>query len=92
MAYELKETLNITVSTPLIREAITTPSAQMVVDYERLELLGGTSLDLNNTDSFLKVIATCGIFLDHPEKHEGLLHALRIKIICNKFLRARAKR
>lgn len=40
----------------------------------------------------MKVIATCGIFLDHPEKHEGLLHALRIKIICNKFLRARAKK
>jgi endoribonuclease Dicer len=40
----------------------------------------------------LKTIATCGIFLDHPEKHEGLLHALRIKIICNKFLRARAKK
>lgn len=38
------------------------------------------------------MIATCGIFLDHPEKHEGLLHALRIKIICNKFLRARAKK
>ena len=93
MAYEVKAHLNIKVSTSLLREAITTPSAQMVVDYERLELLGGTFHSyLTNSDSFLKTIATCGVFLDHPEKHEGLLHALRIKIICNKFLRARAKR
>jgi dsRNA-specific ribonuclease len=93
MAYELKALVDMKVSTSLLREAITTPSAQMVVDYERLELLGGISaLDLANLDSFLKTIATCGIFLDHPEKHEGLLHALRIKIICNKFLRARAKK
>ena len=41
MAYELREHINVTVSTSLLREAITTPSAQMVVDYERLELLGG---------------------------------------------------
>src|SRR5579859_2425958 len=94
MAYELKEHVGQhDVSTILFREAITTPSAQMVVDYERLELLGGVShFNFTNPDSFLKTIATCGIFLDHPEKHEGLLHALRIKIICNKFLRARAKR
>lgn len=93
MAYELKAHINTEVSTSLLREAITTPSAQMVVDYERLELLGGNpSSNITDKDSFLKTIATCGIFLDHPEKHEGLLHALRIKIICNKFLRARAKK
>jgi endoribonuclease Dicer len=93
IAYELKDLIGVKVSTSLLREAITTPSAQMVVDYERLELLGGShQAYLTNSDSFLKVIATCGIFLDHPEKHEGLLHALRIKIICNKFLRARAKK
>jgi dsRNA-specific ribonuclease len=93
MDHEVKEHLKSEVSTSLLREAITTPSAQMVVDYERLELLGGTIPQyLTDIDSFLKTIATCGVFLDHPEKHEGLLHALRIKIICNKFLRARAKR
>lgn len=43
MAYELKAHINIKVSTSLLREAITTPSAQMIVDYERLELLGGVS-------------------------------------------------
>jgi len=41
MAYEIKDLLAVKVSTSLLREAITTPSAQMVVDYERLELLGG---------------------------------------------------
>lgn len=95
MAHEVKDHLKCKVSTTLLREAITTPSAQMVVDYERLELLGGISplyQHLTDIDSFLKTIATCGVFLDHPEKHEGLLHALRIKIICNKFLRARAKK
>ena len=30
------------------------------------------------------------MFLDNPEMHEGLLHCLRIKIVCNKFLRSRA--
>jgi len=94
MAHEVKAHIGCSASVGLIREAITTPSAQMVVDYERLELLGGilNIPEKTNLDSFLKVIATCGIFLDHPEKHEGLLHALRIKIICNKFLRARAKK
>jgi hypothetical protein len=42
MAYELKGLIGVTASTSLLREAITTPSAQMVVDYERLELLGGS--------------------------------------------------
>jgi dsRNA-specific ribonuclease len=95
MAHELKGHIQCTAPVDLIRDAITTPSAQMIVDYERLELLGGTihvALRKANQDSFLKVIATCGVFLDHPEKHEGLLHALRIKVICNKFLRARAKK
>jgi hypothetical protein len=41
MAYELKDLIGVKASTSLLREAITTPSAQMVVDYERLELLGG---------------------------------------------------
>jgi hypothetical protein len=43
MAHEVKTHVGCTVSTSLLREAITTPSAQMVVDYERLELLGGIS-------------------------------------------------
>ena len=43
MAYELKKHISAEVSISLLREAITTPSAQMVVDYERLELLGGNS-------------------------------------------------
>ena len=41
MAYELSDHIGAKVSTSLLLEAITTPSAQMVVDYERLELLGG---------------------------------------------------
>jgi endoribonuclease Dicer len=41
MAHELKVHVGVDVSIPLLREAITTPSAQVVVDYERLELLGG---------------------------------------------------
>jgi endoribonuclease Dicer len=43
MAYELKKHIDVKTSTSLLREAITTPSAQMIVDYERLELLGGVS-------------------------------------------------
>ena len=43
IAYELQEQIGTQVSIPLLRQAITTPSAQMIVDYERLELLGGTS-------------------------------------------------
>jgi endoribonuclease Dicer len=42
IACELKEHIDVKVSTSLLREAITTPSAQVIVDYERLELLGGT--------------------------------------------------
>jgi dsRNA-specific ribonuclease len=46
MAIELKEHIKCNASTALIREAITSPSAQMVIDYERLELLGGKILML----------------------------------------------
>ena len=41
VTYELIDHIGTNVSLPLLREAITTPSAQMIVDYERLELLGG---------------------------------------------------
>lgn len=44
VTYELIDHTGTNVSPPLLREAITTPSAQMIVDYERLELLGGTQL------------------------------------------------
>ena len=46
MAHELHELIGANVSIPLLRQAITTPSAQMVVDYERLELLGGIARNL----------------------------------------------
>lgn len=50
MAYEVKAHIGCDASTGLIRQAITTPSAQMVVDYERLELLGGTLYLMVHTD------------------------------------------
>jgi len=88
MAYELKAHLRCNVVASLLREAITAPASQMLVDYERLELLGGTSYSsTSNIDAFLKVIATSAVLLEHPEKHEGILHVLRIKIVCNKFLK-----
>jgi hypothetical protein len=47
MAHELKAHVGVEISIPLLREAITTPSTQVVVDYERLELLGGPTPHLN---------------------------------------------
>jgi endoribonuclease Dicer len=47
ISHEFNSHLNIKIPTSYLREAITTPSAQMMVDYERLELLGGLILTIS---------------------------------------------
>lgn len=66
----------------LLLEAFTTPSANMEMNYERLETLG---------DSFLKFVVTIRLYILFPDKHEGQLHSARIRIICNRALYKSAK-
>ncbi|RUP43826.1 ribonuclease III domain-containing protein [Jimgerdemannia flammicorona] len=66
----------------LLLEAFTTPSANMEMNYERLETLG---------DSFLKFVVTIRLYILFPDKHEGQLHSERIRIICNRALYKSAK-
>lgn len=60
-----------------LQAAITAPSASMEVDYERLELLG---------DAYLKYLSSIYLFVTNPNKHEGILHLARQKIISNRAL------
>ncbi|THV08645.1 ribonuclease III [Dendrothele bispora CBS 962.96] len=61
----------------LLHMALTTPSAGIEYDYERLELLG---------DTFLKFLATLYVFVKIPNENEGAMHLERQKIISNKAL------
>ncbi|KAI7863327.1 dicer-2 protein [Spinellus fusiger] len=67
----------------MMLEAYTTPSANMKMNYERLETLG---------DSLLKLIATIRLYINFPLCNEGELHCLRIRVICNRALYRAAKR
>ncbi|KIM21363.1 hypothetical protein M408DRAFT_104950 [Serendipita vermifera MAFF 305830] len=60
-----------------LHAAITAPSANVEVDYERLELLG---------DAYLKYLSSIYLFVTNPTQHEGILHIARQKIISNKAL------
>ncbi|GBB92187.1 hypothetical protein RclHR1_01980012 [Rhizophagus clarus] len=80
---ELRLKLDLPVSDQLLLTAMTAPSANMEMDYERFETLG---------DSFLKFVVTIGLYVRFPDKHEGQLHFQRIKIICNKQLYRSAKK
>ncbi|KAM0752756.1 hypothetical protein T439DRAFT_354244 [Meredithblackwellia eburnea MCA 4105] len=62
----------------LVRAALTTPSACLEENYERLELLG---------DAFLKYVASVYCFTSLPKTaHEGDLHHTRLKHIQNATL------
>jgi dsRNA-specific ribonuclease/ERCC4-related helicase len=57
--------------------AVTCTSAQMPVNYERLETLG---------DSLLKLLITMHVMHAHPFYHEGQLTSKRSQDICNQHL------
>ncbi|CAG8741190.1 35674_t:CDS:2 [Gigaspora margarita] len=83
LALELRSRFDIPMRDDLLLEAITTPSANMEMNYERLETLG---------DSFLKFCVTNRLYVMLPDKHEGQLHCQRIRIICNRQLYRGAKK
>ncbi|KAF9968829.1 hypothetical protein BGZ73_009122, partial [Actinomortierella ambigua] len=82
-AYELQVRLGLTeIPVGLMLVALTTPSANMAMQYERLELLG---------DSFLKFSCTIRLYIVNPANDEGALHASRIEIVSNQALLRHAK-
>ncbi|CAG8433757.1 11080_t:CDS:2 [Ambispora gerdemannii] len=83
LARELRLRFELPVRDDLLLVALSTPSANMEMNYERLETLG---------DSFLKFSVTIQLYVMFPDKHEGQLHCQRIHIICNKNLYRSAKK
>ncbi|CAG8574135.1 14728_t:CDS:2 [Acaulospora morrowiae] len=83
LTIDLRQRLELPVNDDLLLEALTTPSANMEMNYERLETLG---------DSVLKFFVTIRLYVMFPDKHEGQLHCQRIRIICNRELYRSAKR
>lgn len=57
--------------------AITAPSAQALTDYQRYEFLG---------DSVLKYVASCRLYYEQPNWHEGYLSEKRNSIVQNNRL------
>lgn len=81
----------------LLCEALTTVSAGMEQDYERLELLGEAqhSLDwfISQTcahgmtgDAFLKYVSSVFVFVVNATQNEGSLHVSRQQILSNRAL------
>ncbi|KAI8994876.1 hypothetical protein BDB01DRAFT_714743, partial [Pilobolus umbonatus] len=83
LCHESRIRYDLPINDDLFLEAYTTPSANMEMDYERLETLG---------DSLLKFIATIRLYINFPFSNEGELHHLRIRVICNRALYRAAKR
>lgn len=82
LAIEVKERYHLDIYEHHLTEALTLPSANLAMDYERLELLG---------DSFLKFMATVYLYVTQPTKNEGQLHCHRIRKISNKTLFAKCR-
>ncbi|KAI8093080.1 dicer-2 protein [Halteromyces radiatus] len=82
-AQEARQRYQLWIDDDYMLEAYTTPSANMEMDYERLETLG---------DSFLKFVATIRLYTNFPFSDEGELHCLRIRVVCNRALYRAAKR
>ena len=78
---ELKQQIGIPVDAALFQEAMTTAMADPICNYERLENLG---------DALLKYCVSVHLFLEHPRHHEGQLSVMRMKMVSNKNLCAKA--
>ena len=74
---ELRETIGIPVDHKLFEEAMTTPSGNPLVNYERLENLG---------DALLKYAVSMHLFLKYPKLHEGQLSVMRMQMVNNRIL------
>ncbi|BGP08421.1 Dicer-like protein 1 [Rhodotorula toruloides] len=63
---------------PLVKAALTTPSASIGIDGDRLELLG---------DALLKHIISTFVFVSQDRTtHEGVMHRLRLALVNNAYL------
>ena len=69
-------------STPSLRFALTSPTADNVIDFERYETLG---------DSVLKLLSSLHLLVDHPLFHEGQLTLLKTNVVNNNYLASIAK-
>lgn len=82
-----------------LHAALSTPSAGMEFDYERLELLGKFSHEViifwnlkAAGDAYLKYLSSIYLFVTNPTKREGDLHIARQRIISNQSLLKNADR
>ncbi|KAJ1562210.1 Dicer-like protein 1 [Nowakowskiella sp. JEL0078] len=75
-ASQLRSSLELPVTVQTLFSALVSGSAQMTVNYERLEHIG---------DAVLKLGATCHVFAS-GYGDEGLLTARRTKLVCNRQL------
>ena len=91
------------ISEQLLHTAISTPSASIEFDYERLELLGKSSVRVSVYqcpktqlfslgDAYLKYLSSIYLFVTNPTQHEGALHIARQRIISNRSLLKNADR
>ncbi|KAI5124869.1 hypothetical protein M0805_007301 [Coniferiporia weirii] len=71
------------IAEPQLHAAVSSPSAAVEFDYERLELLG---------DAYLKYLSSIYLFVTFPTLHEGALHTSRQRIISNRSLLRNANR
>jgi len=74
---KVRENNKVDVSIPLLYEAVTSFPVNQKFNYERLELLGDSVLDLS---------ATVHIFAENPHAKEGQMHDLRKNLVNNKKL------
>ncbi|KAJ2890108.1 Dicer-like protein 1, partial [Coemansia aciculifera] len=83
MAHAVRSRLDLRVRIETLRQALTTSSANLDTNYERLEILG---------DSVLKLVSSTMLFVAHPDDHEGLLTQRRELIVSNANLYTLARK
>jgi endoribonuclease Dicer len=81
LAQEFKAKMGIHVDDFVLLEGLTTPVANMEMNYQRLETLG---------DSFIKLSITMYLYLNFKHKHEGQLSMMRSTLVSNKTLYKKA--
>lgn len=95
LARELQHKYDLNIKDTKIVEACTTTSANLDINYERLEILGGNVSYTVVTymciytyflDSVLKIVASTCLFLKNPLSNEDELTNLRSQVISNKAL------